>query len=131
MIVPRENIEEHDFHECKVDLVWYQTKKEAINAAAGRALDCLRHRDSSRAYSSVRYCCESPYTVDETPEVWKRVCQCARGVVGMDWPSLPLENRLTVHFGVTDLHCLLNDEHDDDYWRSRYKERRFAVDKDI
>ena len=133
MIVPRENIE-NDFHECnfdRVDLVWYRTKKDAINAAAGRALDCLRHRDSNRAYSSVRYCCELPYTIDETPEVWKRVCQCARGVVGMDWPSIPLEDRLTTHFGVTDLHCLLNDEHDDDYWRSRYKERRYAFDKDI
>jgi hypothetical protein len=133
MINPRENID--DFHESnfdRVDFIWYRTKKEAINAAAGRALDCLRHRDSSCCtYSSDRYCRESPYTVHEPPVIWKRVCQSARGVCGIDWPSLPHEDRLTTQLGISNLHCLLEDKYDDEYWRTRYKERRFAVGKEI
>ena len=95
MLVTRENIEVGDCHEnnCdRVEIIWYRTKKEAINAAAGRALDCLRHRDSGSTLSFVRYCCELPYTVDETPEIWKRVCITHRGVCGIavSYTSLPL-----------------------------------------
>ena len=115
----------------RAEALLFAPKKEAIIAAAGRALDCLRHRDSSCTYSSDRYCRESPYTVDDAPEVWKRVCQSARGVCGIDWPSLPPEDRLTTHSGVSDLHCLLVDKYDDEYWRTRYKVRRFAASKDI
>lgn len=134
MIFPRENMEVEDFHESnydRVEFIWYRTKKEAINAAAGRALDCLRHRDSGSTLSFVRYCCELPYTVDETPEIWKRVCITARGVCGIDWPSLPLEDRQTTHFGVSDLHCLLKEEQGDDNWRTRYKDKRYTLDRDI
>ena len=63
--------------------------------------------------------------------IWKRVCQSARGVCGIDWPSLPLEDRLTTQLGISDLHYLLEDKYDDEYWRTRYKERRFAVGKEI
>lgn len=127
-------MEVEDFHESnydRVEFIWYRTKKEAINAAAGRALDCLRHRDSGSTLSFVRYCCELPYTVDETPEIWKRVCITARGVCGIDWPSLPLEDRQTTHFGVSDLHCLLKEEQGDDNWRTRYKDKRYTLDRDI
>lgn len=30
--------------------VWYKTKKEATVAAAGRALDCMRHREESNLF---------------------------------------------------------------------------------
>lgn len=132
MLIPREFCEadnhEHDFE--RVDFIWYKTKKGAINAAAARALDCLRHRYSSRTLSSSRHCRELPYTVDEIPDVWKRVSRYVSGVCDVDWPSLPLEDRLTTHFGVSDLHSLLEDEHNEEYWRARYKERRHGVGKD-
>ncbi|KAL9188638.1 hypothetical protein ACHAXT_007016 [Thalassiosira profunda] len=38
----------------KVNLVWYRTKKDAEDAAAGRAIDCLRFRDGSDNFGSTR-----------------------------------------------------------------------------
>ena len=41
---------------------WYVTKKSALKAAAGRALDCFRFRDDTGATSL--YCNEAPYGKD-------------------------------------------------------------------
>ena len=102
----------------RVDLVWYKTKKGAINAAAGRALDCMMYRDTNGNISDTRYCVELPYTIDNTTESWKRVSEV------FDCALLPKEDRLTTRFGVNDLHALIEEDNDQDYWRARYKENR-------
>ena len=103
-----------------VNIIWYKTKKEAIDAAAGRAVDCFMLRSSNND-SHQRYCSEIPYTVKNSPTVWKSVSEYAlRAVGGEEWPSVPYDERLTAQFDVLDFHSLL-DEHD---WRKRYRETR-------
>mmetsp|Transcript_23026 Transcript_23026/g.49842 ORF Transcript_23026/g.49842 Transcript_23026/m.49842 type:complete len:514 (-) Transcript_23026:67-1608(-) len=111
----------------KIHFIWYKTKKQAITAAAGRAIDCLRHRGSHNdTISDKRYCKELPYTVENTPEIWKLVSESAQRVGDAECPPLPYEDRLTTWFGVPDLHSLLEEEHDEEYWRERYREARHA-----
>jgi hypothetical protein len=124
ILVPREAVEEAglnvgDF--IRVNLIWYKTKKEAMDAAAGRAVDCLRHR-SSDDHSHQRYCSEIPYTVENSPVVWKSVSERAlRAVGGDEWPLVPYEDRFTTKFDVLDIHSLLESERD---WRARYRDTR-------
>ena len=44
-----------------VDVVWYRKKKDAEHAAAARALDCMRFRESDPA-SFTRLCSDNPYS---------------------------------------------------------------------
>mmetsp|Transcript_21305 Transcript_21305/g.38564 ORF Transcript_21305/g.38564 Transcript_21305/m.38564 type:complete len:443 (+) Transcript_21305:146-1474(+) len=117
----------------RINFVWYKTKKEATAAAAGHAVDCLRHRDSPHdAIPGNRYCKESPYTFDNAPEIWKLVSESVQRVGGVVWVSLPHDYRLTTRFGVPDLHSLLVENHDEDYyWRDRYRERRRTDENDL
>jgi len=110
----------------RIYFVWYKTKKKAIAAAAARAVDCFRHRDSP--YNDIsddqRYCQEKPYSVGNAPELWKNVSETVRRVGSIEWASLPHNDRLTTWFGVPDLHGLLEGERSDEYWRAKYRERR-------
>jgi hypothetical protein len=123
-LVPRQAVEEAALNELdfiRIDLIWYKTKKEAINAAAGRAVDCLRHRASDDD-SHQRYCSETPYTINNTPVGWKLVSERAiRAVGGDEWPLVPYEYRFMTQFDVLDMHSLLEGEHD---WRATYREIR-------
>jgi hypothetical protein len=66
----------------RINLIWYKTKKEAIDAAAGRAVDCFRHR-SSDDRSHQRYCSEIPYTIENSPVVWKSVSERAQYLIAI------------------------------------------------
>lgn len=124
ILVPREAVEEAgldvgDF--IRINLIWYKTKKEAIDAAAGRAVDCLRHR-SSDDHSHQRYCSEIPYTIENSPVVWKSVSERAlRAFGGEEWPLVPYKDRFATKFDVLDIHSLLESERD---WRARYRYSR-------
>jgi hypothetical protein len=118
-IVEGASINVDDF--IRVDLIWYKTKKEAIDAAAGRAVDCFRLR-SSYNDSHRRYCSEIPYTIKNSPAVWKSVSEHAlRAFGGEEWPLVPYDERFTTQFDVLDIHSLLESEHD---WRKRYRKTR-------
>ena len=59
----------------RIDLVWYKTKSEAENAAAARAVDCLRFRyPSGHPSDNVRYCEEEPYLAEYTSKSWNAAC---------------------------------------------------------
>ena len=103
----------------KVCSVWYKTKEEATVAAAGRPLDCMRHRNNG-TISAERYCKEEPYTSLNTPDLWKHINR-----VGDD--DFLNGKCLTTQFGVAELHTLLQEKHDEYYWRDKYKERRGFV----
>lgn len=132
-VIPRDASVEDDDNELdrlglqKIHFIWYKTKKQAINAAAGRAVDCLRHRGShDDIVSDKRYCRELPYSFEHSPEIWKLVSESAQRVGDAECLTLPYEDRLTTQFGVTDLHCFLEEEHDAEYWRARYRKARKA-----
>ena len=58
----RHNLDE----DAKVKVIWYRKKKEAMNAAAARALDCLTYRDGNGDIAmSYGLCKEDPYLIDE------------------------------------------------------------------
>jgi hypothetical protein len=57
----------------KLDLIWYTNKKNAEDAAAARAVDCLRFRYPTSHCSGKKYCMEEPYTTKSTTELWKNV----------------------------------------------------------
>ena len=124
ILVPQEAVEEAgldvaDF--IRINLIWYKTKKEAIDAASGRAVDCLRHR-SSDDHSHQRYCSEIPYTIKNSPVVWKSVSERAlRAFGGDEWPLVTYEDRFTTKFEVLDIHSLLESERD---WRAIYRDTR-------
>lgn len=113
----------------KINVIWYRTKKEAVDAAAGRAVDCLRHRlaqlkPTADAQNPQRYCIESPYAIDDTPKAWKAVSESALRAVGGDlWPSVPHEHRFTTLFDIRDIHSLLESERD---WAASYKAARYS-----
>lgn len=48
----------------KLSLGWYQTKKMAIKAAAGRADDCFRFRENGTSLRIPQFCLEPPYHVE-------------------------------------------------------------------
>ena len=60
-----------------VDVVWYRKKKDAEHAAAARALDCIRLRESGSSLLP-RLCSDDPYTS------------------AIDAPSLPLRFQLDI-----------------------------------
>jgi hypothetical protein len=130
MLVPCASFEEAS---CKskdtivnINVIWYTTKKEAIDAAAGRAVDCLRHRLAQHRPASDHqmYCMESPYAIDDTPKAWKSVSESALRAIGGDlWPSVPHEHRFTTLFDIRDIHALLESERD---WNASYKAARYS-----
>lgn len=67
----------------KIELIWYKTKKDAENAAAARAIDCLRHRDQilRESTENSRYCIEKPYLAEDAPELWKAVSSTVESIV--------------------------------------------------
>jgi hypothetical protein len=131
IVAPRAAVEEagldvEDF--IRINLIWYKTKKEAIDAAAGRAVDCLRHR-SLIDNSHQRYCSETPYKIKNSPVVWRSVSERAlRAVGGDEWPLVPYQDRFTTRFDVLDIHSLLESEHD---WRARYKDTRRGAELSV
>jgi hypothetical protein len=104
---------EDDMRFHKVNFVWYKTKKEAENAAAARAIDCLRfrypssHRIADHETTSQmdsdwpRYCKEDPYYAETASELWKTVSNTVKEVFQFEyskddilpshqvWPELP------------------------------------------
>lgn len=111
----------------RIHLVWYSTKKDAECAAAGRCLDCMNYRDALNTVISdtTRYCEELPYIIDNTPTSWKLVPELSI-YGGIQCAQLPLDERLTLQLGVRNLHSLVQDDHDADYWRDRYKKNRLS-----
>ena len=129
MLVPEKTMCQSEDIIVKINVIWYRTKKEAVDAAAGRAVDCLRHRlaqhkPAADAQNPQRYCIESPYTIDNTPKAWKAVSESALRAVGGDlWPSVPHEHRFTTLFDICDIHSLLESERD---WAASYKAARYS-----
>ena len=110
----------------RINLVWYNTKKDAECAAAGRCLDCMNYRDTSNTIvSDTRYCEDLPYVIDSTPGSWNLVPELSI-YGGVQCTHLPLDERLTSQLGVQSLHSLVEDDHDADYWRNRYKKNRLS-----
>lgn len=121
----------------KVNLIWYKTKKEAENAAAGRAIDCFRYRDSivfaDTSLSGNQYCEEVPYLSKDITEPWKSVSKSVKRVGNTVWAQGPdsdgnAQGCWTTKFNVPDLHCLvglvMDDEQEMERWRIRRKETR-------
>lgn len=121
----------------KVNLIWYKTKKEAENAAASRAIDCLRYRDSilfaDASLSGNQYCKEVPYLSKDITEPWKSLSKSVKRVGNTVWALGPdddesAEGCWTTKFNVPDLHCLIgrvmDDEQEMECWRIRRKEAR-------
>lgn len=129
MLVPEKTTCQSEDLIVKINVIWYRTKKEAVDAAAGRAVDCLRHRlaqhkPTADAQNPQRYCIESPYAIDDTPKAWKAVSESALRAVGGDlWPSVPHEHRFTTLFDIRDIHSLLESERD---WAASYKAARYS-----
>jgi len=60
-------LEDADGRGTSVEVVWYKRKKDAEHAAAARALDCIRLRDSDPSLYP-KLCSETPYLdMDEAP----------------------------------------------------------------
>ncbi|KAL7514931.1 hypothetical protein ACHAXN_013065 [Cyclotella atomus] len=93
----------------KLDFIWYKTKKDAEDAAAARALDCLRFRypASHSSANQKKYCMEEPYTTDSIPEPWDKVSDTVTQVHQFEitkngeiipkhalWPILPSESKI-------------------------------------
>ena len=116
----------------KVPIIWYRAKKEAENAAAARALDCLLYRQSTGNYSESipQHCQEDPYAANEAPGAWKPVFESVDEVrdfryskqgieiVSVKWPSV----RSQTHSGTGENNFANNQDH----WRDEYKKRRRA-----
>lgn len=117
-----------DHEALPVNLVWYKTKKLAENAAAGRAYDCLIHRDTCVPEPNPpTYCSEFPYLVDAVPSDWD---DASRNVTRVfwhdrqsknefrvtDWPEVK-EERLPIQFRI-----LADGENDK--WRAGYTKSR-------
>jgi len=128
----------------RVDLVWYATKSKAMEAAAGRALDCLGHRASVHAGDDVctmideRCCAEEPFLRNESPSCWNGIdCDSVAAAEDMVYESatrlkpvyvvfgaLPEDERITARFDVEDFHSLVGKSNSDDVWRERYRDQR-------
>lgn len=124
----------------KIDLVWYSSKKRAENAAAARALDCLRHRASAYGMdgASGGLCCaEEPYLRGEAPGGWRDISEAAKAAEEMIYDgATPLEpyyvpfavvpesERITTKFHVSDFHSLVETSHDNEEWRKRHQDAR-------
>lgn len=93
----------------RLDFIWYKTKKDAEDAAAARALDCLRFRypASHSSANQKKYCMEEPYTTDSIPEPWDKVSDTVTQVHQFEitkngeiipkhalWPILPSESKI-------------------------------------
>jgi hypothetical protein len=123
----------------RVDLVWYTTKSKAEEAAAGRALDCLRHRAAvytgDETYQRNLCCTDEPYLQNEAPGAWNEISDSVVAAEDMIyhrnnvversyvsfWTVLE-EERITSQFNVDDFHSLPGDN--DDEWRRSYRQGR-------
>lgn len=92
-------------------LVWYRTKKDAINAAAGRALDSFQFRFLSNnavpILNTPRYCVEPPDGYNE-----RDIIQRLTGVMEvytemnkpiyfkLSWMVVPIEERVQIRYGT-------------------------------
>ncbi|KAL7543007.1 hypothetical protein ACHAXR_012297 [Thalassiosira sp. AJA248-18] len=132
MLIPQheDGNEEDDGVGDRLCFVWYKKKKEAEVAAAGRAVDCLRHRDDvdSDPTPGNRYCEEIPYAANDVPGIWKSVSESVHQVWDCEFPPLPHDARLTTQYDVPDLHSFVEDERDEEKWRARYREGRGTVE---
>lgn len=103
-----------------------EQKKEAEIAAAGRAMDCILHRENvaklkfGEGNNTQRYCFEEPYLVDEAPVSWKFISESVNEVVDVrdhakrrfelrvKWKEVPPCNRVPVT-SIYDLDYVDND----------------------
>jgi hypothetical protein len=103
------------------------TKKEAEDAAAARALDCLMFRSG---VENNNLCLEDPYSVHTIPETWKRISECVSVVKDFDWQqeyatkTEVLWPIVRVRFGVDELQSIFTITEDDAKYNAEYKERR-------
>lgn len=70
---------------CKVDFIWYSSKKEAQDAVAARAIECFHFRytntSSATNKNSLRYCEDEPYIANDIMKVWKDISDTVEGVI--------------------------------------------------
>lgn len=79
-----EDVDEDRFE--RLELIWYKTKKEAEDAAAGRAVDCLLLRyPTKQSADNIRYCEEKPYDIDGVPNLWRTVSTTVKFVLQINW----------------------------------------------
>lgn len=92
------------------------TKKDAENAAAGRALDCFYFRSSNKesvtVLESTKYCTDPPYGADDSPLNERDITQRLTGVMEiynecsppiffqLPWKVIPIEERIHIRHGV-------------------------------
>mmetsp|Transcript_14861 Transcript_14861/g.31174 ORF Transcript_14861/g.31174 Transcript_14861/m.31174 type:complete len:449 (-) Transcript_14861:1860-3206(-) len=118
----------------RMNFVHYKTKKEAEIAAAGRAMDCILHRENvdkvglNEGNIIERYCLEEPYTLDEAPEPWKSISESVNEIVDVrehakreceilvKWKEVALSNRVP--------NPNINDSDDEEIERAAYMEMR-------
>ena len=118
----------------KIDLVWYRSKKRAEEAAAGRALDCLRHRAAARdmdGASGGRYCAEEPYLRDEAPGGWQDISEAAKAAEEMLYDGATPLKPYNVPFALvpegerlTDFYSIAEMLHENEEWRKRHQDAR-------
>ena len=91
------------------------TKRDAENSAAGRALDCLRHRAISKSsvtvVKSTKYCTDVPYGTNGFDVAPQDITQKLTGVLQvytkmnrpivfkLPWKVVPLEERIPIRYG--------------------------------
>ncbi|KAL3781907.1 hypothetical protein HJC23_004092 [Cyclotella cryptica] len=94
-------------------LMWYRTKKDAENAAAARASDCLQFRSMNKDYTvmkSIKYCNDPPYAASDSPLNERDITQRLTGVMEvynelnppihfqLPWKVVPLEERIRIRY---------------------------------